>query len=147
MVGWHHRLNGHEFESTPGVGDGQEGLVCCGSWGRKESDMTEQLNWTELMLLHVLGLHASISFHCCIVSHFMAHIFHPSTWMGFWFSLKILTITGKTAIALYSKSLNGSTLWFLLRKYVGMKCLSNVEGTCLIMLKAVKLFSNVVVPP
>ena len=99
-VGWHHRLNGHEFEWTPGVGDGQGGLACCGSWGRKESDTTEQLNWTELMLLHVLGLHASISFHCCIVSHFMAHIFHPFTWMGFWFSLKILTITGKTAITL-----------------------------------------------
>ena len=47
MVGWHHRLNGHEFGWTPGVGDGQGGLACCGSWGRKESDMTEQLNWTE----------------------------------------------------------------------------------------------------
>ena len=44
MVGWHHRLDGHGFGWTPGVGDGQEGLVCCGSWGLKESDMTEQLN-------------------------------------------------------------------------------------------------------
>ena len=44
MVGWHHRLNGREFESTPGVGDGQGGLACCGSWGHKESDMTEPLN-------------------------------------------------------------------------------------------------------
>ena len=41
MVGWHHRLNGHRFEWTPGVGDGQGGLACCGSWGHKESDMTE----------------------------------------------------------------------------------------------------------
>ena len=48
MVGWHHRLNGHGFGWTPGVGDGQGGLACCGSWGHKESDMTEQLNWTEL---------------------------------------------------------------------------------------------------
>ena len=46
MVGWHHRLNGHEFGWTPGVGDRQGGLVCCNSWGRKESDMTERLNWT-----------------------------------------------------------------------------------------------------
>ena len=47
MVGWHHQLNEHGFEWTPGVGDGQGGLACCGSWGHKESDMTEQLNWTE----------------------------------------------------------------------------------------------------
>ena len=47
MVGWHHRLNGREFGWTPGVGDGQGGLVCCGSWGHKELDTTERLNWTE----------------------------------------------------------------------------------------------------
>ena len=47
-VGWHHRLNEHEFGWTLGVGDGQGGLACCGSWGYKESDMTERLNWTEL---------------------------------------------------------------------------------------------------
>ena len=44
MVGLHHRLNGHEFESTLGVGDGQGGLVCRDSWDCKESDTTEQLN-------------------------------------------------------------------------------------------------------
>ena len=47
MVGWHHQLDGHEFEQAPGVGDRQGSLVCCSPWGRKESDMTEQLNWTE----------------------------------------------------------------------------------------------------
>ena len=46
MVGWHHRLNGHGFGWTPGVGDGQGGLACCGSWRLKESNNTEQLNWT-----------------------------------------------------------------------------------------------------
>ena len=46
MVGWHHRLNGHEFGWTPGVGDGQGGLVCCDSWGHKES--TQLREWTEL---------------------------------------------------------------------------------------------------
>ena len=46
MVGWHHQLNGHGFRWTPGVGDGQGGLAYCGSWGRKESDMTKRLNWT-----------------------------------------------------------------------------------------------------
>ena len=47
MVWWHHRLNGHGFGWTPGVGDRQGGLVCYGSWGSKESDTTEWLNWTE----------------------------------------------------------------------------------------------------
>ena len=47
MVGWHHRLNGHEFEQATGVGDGQGSLECCSPWGRKELDTTEWLNWTE----------------------------------------------------------------------------------------------------
>ena len=47
MAGWHHWLDGREFEWTPVVGDGQGGLVCCNSWGHKESDTTDQLNWTE----------------------------------------------------------------------------------------------------
>ena len=47
MAGWHHRLDEHEFEWTPGVGDGQGGLVCCNSWVHKELDLTEWLNWTE----------------------------------------------------------------------------------------------------
>ena len=41
MVGWHHRLSGHEFQQAPGVGDGQRSLVCCGPWGRKEVRQTE----------------------------------------------------------------------------------------------------------
>ena len=48
MVGWHHRLNGHEFEQASGIGDGQGSLACCSPWGRKESDTTEWRNWTEL---------------------------------------------------------------------------------------------------
>ena len=58
MAGWHHWHNGHGSEWIPGVGDGQGGLACCDSWGLKESDTTEQLNWTELststfsLLLH-----------------------------------------------------------------------------------------------
>ena len=48
MVRWHHRLDEHGFGWTPGVGDGQRGLACCDSWGCKESDTTERLNWTEL---------------------------------------------------------------------------------------------------
>ena len=47
MLGWHHWLNGHEFEQVWGVGDGHEGLACCSPWCHKESDMTEWLNWTD----------------------------------------------------------------------------------------------------
>ena len=50
MAGWQHWLDGRESEWTPGVGDGQGGLACCDSWGHKESDTTEWLNWTELIL-------------------------------------------------------------------------------------------------
>ena len=46
MVGWHHQLNGHEYEQALGVGGGQGGLACGSPWGRKESDMTERQNWT-----------------------------------------------------------------------------------------------------
>ena len=49
MSGWHHRLDAHEFGWTLGVGDGQGGLVCCSSWGRKDLDTTERLNRTELV--------------------------------------------------------------------------------------------------
>ena len=64
MVGCYHQLNGHEFGETPGVGDGQGGLACCSSWGRKESDTTERPNWTELnpfvssKVIHLLQLKA-----------------------------------------------------------------------------------------
>ena len=51
IAGWHHRLDWHEFGWTLGVGDGQGGLACCDSWGRKESDTTEWLNWTDNVLI------------------------------------------------------------------------------------------------
>ena len=54
MVGWHHRLNGHEFEQALGVGDGQGDLVCCSSKGHKESNTTERLNQCVVMVLCIL---------------------------------------------------------------------------------------------
>ena len=50
MVRWHHRLNGHEFEQGPGVGDGQGSLACCSAWGHKELDTTGELNNNEKQL-------------------------------------------------------------------------------------------------
>ena len=63
MVGWHHQLNGHEFGWTPGVGDGQGGLACGGSWDHKELDTTERLNWTELNWMKLSNLEA-LSSNC-----------------------------------------------------------------------------------
>ena len=51
MVGWHHQLDGHEFEQAPGIGDGQGSVVCCGPWGHEESDIIEQLNINNIAAL------------------------------------------------------------------------------------------------
>ena len=61
MAGWRHWLDGHEFGWTPGIGDGQGGLACCDSWGRKESDTTERLNWTELKIFSFQIIQNSIT--------------------------------------------------------------------------------------
>ena len=63
MAGWHHRLDGRESEWTPGVDDGQEGLACCDSWGRKESDMTERLNWTDSFIEQIYTEHPLCDWH------------------------------------------------------------------------------------
>ena len=60
MAGWHHRLDGRKFEWTPGVGDGQGGLACGNSLGHKESDMTERLNWTDLLYSIVLTVNNTL---------------------------------------------------------------------------------------
>ena len=61
MAGWHHWLDGNESEWTPGVGNGQGGLACCDSWGHKESDTAEWLNWTELKVIII-----KITYYNCL---------------------------------------------------------------------------------
>ena len=68
MVGWHHWLNGHGFEWTLGVGDGQGGLACCSPWGGKEWDTTERLNWTELKWLTLTHRMGTNSFKSSLLS-------------------------------------------------------------------------------
>ena len=66
MVGWHHWHSGHGFWWTEGVGDGQGGLVFCGSWGHKELNMTEWLNWTEYFIVYIYRcflIHSSADVH------------------------------------------------------------------------------------
>jgi len=74
MAGWHHRLDGHEFGWTPGVDDGQGGLACCDSWGHKESDMTEQLNWTQWSKFISLQVDIQLSCH-----HLLKRLFSPNS--------------------------------------------------------------------
>ena len=66
IVGWHHQLDGCGFEWTPGVGDGQGGLACCNSWGRKESNKTEWLNWTNPVGLQ---LNLIVCVCVCVCAH------------------------------------------------------------------------------
>ena len=65
MVGWHHRLNGHEFEQALGVGDGQGSLVCCHPWGHKDSDLTKRLN---LLFKCLVSLVRFLSITCLKIS-------------------------------------------------------------------------------
>ena len=83
MAGWHHWLDAHEFEWTLGVGDGQGGLACCDSWGRKESDTTERLNWTELMTANNLFWHKLLSKDFVIVFGFVWNVFYPNCLLCF----------------------------------------------------------------
>ena len=73
MAGWHHWLDGRESEWTPGVGDEQWGLACCNSWGPKESDTTERLNWTELK--NYKNLVPLVFFRCSSMFKFLVYPF------------------------------------------------------------------------
>ena len=85
MAGGHHWLDGHEFGWIPGVGDGQVGLACCDSWGCRQSDTTEQLNWTELVILsnHLRPLHLLPSVFP-IISIFSSDLALHLRWPKYW---------------------------------------------------------------
>ena len=80
MAGWHHRLDGCESEWPPGDGDGQGGLVCCNSWGRKESGMTERLNWTDLICYIQSWMRANVLKWYTTITH---HQVNPLTLFSF----------------------------------------------------------------
>ena len=87
MAGWHHWPDGRQSEWTPGVGDGQGGLACCNSWGHKESDRTEWLNWTKLICIKIDTCYLyTICLSVFIENHlftFMSHepIFALNNWL------------------------------------------------------------------
>ena len=103
MVGWHHRLNGHGFGWTPAVGDGQGGLACCGSWGRKETGL--RLNWTECSIVYIYH----IFIHCCVNGHLgcfyvLAIVNSAAMNTGMHVSFRIMNFSGCTA----SNAISGS---------------------------------------
>ena len=76
IAGWHHQLDGRESEWTPGVGDGQGGLPCCDSWGCKESDITEWLNWTDT--------YKCVRLYFCVRLNFLGLLNHCRWWLQPW---------------------------------------------------------------
>ena len=112
IAGWHHRLDGHESEWTPGVGDGQGGLACCDSWGLKESDTTERLNWTELnwQLFWLVWLFTSLLYapwgqsSLLFCSWFLSPISRHSTWYTVGVFYECLLIEWMNESALFIKS-------------------------------------------
>ena len=80
MVGWYYRLDGHEYEQAQGVGDGQGGLACCSSWGLRESDMTEWLNWAELIQQNDCYTYIHILFHILFHYGLSQDIEYSSLW-------------------------------------------------------------------
>ena len=80
MAGWHHRLDGRESEWTPGVGDGQGCLACCDSWGRKELDTTEQLNWTETVLSFCKNKNHKLCIKCFLCASHHANMKSCISW-------------------------------------------------------------------
>ena len=136
MAGWHHRLDGCESQWTPGVGDGQGGLACCDSWGCKESDTTERLNWTELKLGFFLCSYILWNTIFCNgfilwkyesmkkeISHTMLSLKYKNVPLSFFF-LYIYTYI-HIYITLYGKTLaegyrnpQGNSHWFKVADYV-----------------------------
>jgi len=121
MAGWHHQLDGREFEWIPGDGDGQGGLACCDSWGRKESDTTEQLNWTELNLM-------------CY--HYVKHIFklnfyrqtphtHNHQILPYIFCISTLYMCSILAISISYYSVCHNTIWQIICSKDSFVCASN----------------------
>ena len=101
MAGWHHQLDGCEFEWIPGDGDGERGLACCDAWGRKESDTTERLNWTEIRMTFLSWV-LFCSYHCdhhpSVINNFYSHCPHAPVWKPL--SASLLTVWGILGVTL-----------------------------------------------
>jgi len=108
MAGWHHWFDGCESEWTPGVGDGQGGLACCNSWGRKESDTTERLIWSGLiMFIATWILSRRVVNPYWLIPWFLVFWLHVNH-LGIWGKIYISQILRNSVVTI----LNNSTRWF-----------------------------------
>ena len=82
MVGWHHQFNGYEFEQALRDGEGQVSLAYCSPWGRKESDTSEQLNWTDRFIDYNKCTTTSLKFQCCVIFLVNSHLISESLFMN-----------------------------------------------------------------
>ena len=112
MAGWHHGLDGRESEWTPGYGDGQGGLACCDSWGRKQSDTIEQLNWTELNLPWFMDLTFQVPMQYCSLQHrtLLLSSVTSNNWMLFLLWLHLFILSGVIS-PLISSSIGHLLTW------------------------------------
>ena len=121
MAGWHHWLDGRECEWTPRDGDGQGGLACCNSWGRKESDTTERLNWTELnwtiggakrLFMHLSPIYVSSLENYPFISfvHFKNYLFYCHCIVGDLYIMAINSLSDKLYANIFFHYLG--CLWF-----------------------------------
>jgi len=127
MAGWHHWLDGCEFEWTPGVGDGQGGLECCNSWGRKESDTTERLNWltdwgpsTSLQMTQFCSFYGWLIFHYIYMYYIL---FTHSSVIGHLGCFHVLVIVYSTAVNI------GETVSFGIIVFSGYMPSSGIAGS------------------
>ena len=135
MAGWHHRLNGHEFGWTPGVGDGQGGLACCNSWGHKELDTTERLNWTAYSIIYMyysFFIHSSVyrhlgCFHCIFISIVNSTAVNTGVYLSFSFMIFSGFMPSSGIVGLYSSFIPGflRSLRSALRSAVSVYILTN----------------------
>ena len=128
MVGWHHRLNGHGFGWTLRVGDGQGGLACCGSWGHKESDMTERLSWIDRIIEKAKEFQENIYFCSTNCDKAFDCVDHNKLWkiledMAILDHLTCLLRNLYTGQEATVRTLYGKTEWFKIGKEVWQGCI------------------------
>ena len=122
MAGWHHQLTGYEFEQALGDGEGQGSLACCSPWGCKESDTTEQLNWTDRLMDYNKCTTTSVTFQCCVIFGQLSSLILESLFMNI---LEHINHLSQFSHSVVSDSLRPHGL-----QHTRLPCPSSTAGAC-----------------